>query len=409
MSSPQLTVIPLRPVVASDAETLLDVLLRIDVPSTEQLAARPRLNLGLVLDRSGSMGGDKLRFAKEAAAHLIDQLSDDDRVSLTVFDDDIRVVVPSVKADNKRGLKEALAHVHAGGSTDLYGGWKAGAHEVLGFLDREGLNRVIVLSDGEANRGRTNPDSIAERVQRMLGKGVSTSTMGVGLDYNEDLMAAMARSGDGNYYFLQQAMELAPVFRAELHGLAALAGSKVGLLLELGREVTVLDVFNDFRRSPEGAYQLPNLVMGQTLDVVVRLRVPPTAHETEICRFRVSYDVPGATLRQHEVVALRPGVITRAQLVEFTEDARVEEALALLQAARARAEAIRELDRGDVMSARQTLMQANMSFCAMPASDEVMYERAMLTDLAADLDAGEMQRARKKAHFQAYQRRTGKE
>ena len=200
MATPSIQLIPLRAAVSTERESTLDVLVRIIAPTVDRPTTRPSLNLSLVIDRSGSMDGDKIAFARQAAAFAVEQLLPQDRVSVVIFDDEVQTLVPSTLVENRQMILEAIRRIQAGGSTALHEAWRQGGLQVSHHLDREHLNRVILLSDGLANVGETNPDVIATDVHKLAGLGVSTTTMGVGDDYNEDLMAAMAKSGDGNYY-----------------------------------------------------------------------------------------------------------------------------------------------------------------------------------------------------------------
>jgi len=130
--------------------------------------------------------------------------------------------------------------------------------QVSQFLNAE-LNRVILLSDGLANVGETNPDAIASDVHGLAKRGVSTSTMGLGDDYNEDLLEAMARSGDGNYYYIASAEQLPSILEQELQGLTATFGSAATLHLEPQGDVVVADVLNDLDVDASGQFKLPNL------------------------------------------------------------------------------------------------------------------------------------------------------
>ncbi|MCI0571101.1 MAG: VWA domain-containing protein, partial [Myxococcaceae bacterium] len=232
MSEPRIECVPLFPAVASDRSTVLDVLVRITPPELERKGERLPLNLALVIDRSGSMAGEKLAFAQQAARHAVGLLEGRDRLSLVVFDDEVETLVVGGTASEQKALLAAIEGIDTRGSTALHAGWHQGSRHVAAGRAPGQLDRVILLSDGQANRGETNPDAIAAHVRRMAVEGVSTTTMGEGLDYNEDLLEAMARAGDGDYHFIESPAQLPDIFAAELHGLMATFGRAVSLGVE---------------------------------------------------------------------------------------------------------------------------------------------------------------------------------
>src|SRR5262249_46226237 len=156
-----------------------------------------------------------------AAVYAVQQLLPDDRVSITVFDDRVQAIVPNTSAEDKGAIVKLVQGVRPGNSTNLHGGWKEGGAQVGQHLLAGGLNRLLLLSDGLANVGETDPDAIATAVNRLAREGVSTTTLGVGDDYNEDLLEAMARSGDGSYYYIESPQQLPDIFQSELKGLMA--------------------------------------------------------------------------------------------------------------------------------------------------------------------------------------------
>ena len=245
MSSVRIDLTPRRPAVCSDAAISLDLLVRIAAPLPESGLDRPSLNLSLVIDRSGSMGEDrKLDYARQAAAFAVGQLLPEDRVAVTVFDDEVRTIAPSAPAADLPGLVQRIEAIRPGGSTDLHGGWAEGGRQAESHRRDGALNRVILLSDGLANQGLTDPNAIATEAKGLALRGVSTTTVGLGEQYNEDLLEAMARAGDGNYYYVESPTQLPDLYRAELHGLMATVGRAVRLEIEpaAGR---------DRRRRPE--------------------------------------------------------------------------------------------------------------------------------------------------------------
>lgn len=409
MTQPQIEIIPLRPAVRTDAPVTLDVLLRITPPTSDRPLTRPPLNLALVLDRSGSMSAEKkLTYAKEAAIGVIEQLLPTDRVSVIIFDDEVTNLVPSTLATDKNQIISLIRSVAPGGSTALHGGWKAGVDQVRRHLIPGGLNRVLLLSDGLANVGITEPDAIAGDVHSATREGITTSTLGVGLDYNEDLMEAMARSGDGNYYFIESPTQLPTIFATELHGLMATVGQRVSLGIEPAAGVVVADVLNDFDPLPTGRWKLPNLVHGMPITVVVRLNVPASSGEVSIAQFRLAWTAPGSEVRQVLLSELRLPAVDLASWNALVPVATVQEQVGFLLIARAKKQAALDLARGDRAATMDHMIDAQMILKSMPLSPDALMEAAALDEIAADLSRGEETLFQKKAKYQGHQRRSSK-
>jgi Ca-activated chloride channel homolog len=359
MTQPAVEPCPIKPAVRSDDSTTLDVLLRIVPPALPTATARPKLNLGLVLDRSGSMAGDKkLDYAKEAAVFAIRQLLPTDRVSVTIFDTTIETIVPNCSGAQQAFAAAAIAKVQPGSSTDLHGGWLEGTRQVQSHFAKPGLNRVLLLSDGQANQGETDPDTLATKANAMAREGISTSTLGVGDDYNENLMEAMARSGDGNYYYIESPAQLPAIFQAELSGLMATVGHTVSLGIEPGPGTAVTDVFNDFDPLPTGRWKLPNLVAGVPLEVAVRLKVPAGMGERELARFRLAWNSPDSPRRQSLTVALKLPSVPSNVWDTLGTDPDVQEHFALLQIARGKKLSAERLEAGDFAGSKAAMGSA---------------------------------------------------
>jgi Ca-activated chloride channel family protein len=406
---PKIDVVPVRPAVRSDASTTLDVLVRVTPPESEGHFVRPAINLGLVLDHSGSMsGGKKMEYARQAASFAVEQLLPSDRVSVTIFDSDVETIVPSTLATNKPALLAAIRRVQAEDSTALHAGWKAGAEQVRGFVVPQGLNRVLLLSDGLANVGVTDPNVIAGDAGAFAREGVSTTAMGVGNDFNEDLMEAMALKGDGNYYFIESPRQLPDIYQTELQGLMATVGRMVSLGIEPCGGVTVSDVLNDFDKNDRGRCLLPNLVVGMPVQAVVRLVVPPLSGYPEVCRFRLAWDDPRSPGRHVLWGDLGLHAVSSSRWDELPEEPAVQEQVALLMAARAKKEAVAALDRRDLASTRRWVEQAAGYACMAPSGDVLAEELAQIAAIQTDLEQGDLKTFRKRTTAQSYTRRQSK-
>jgi Ca-activated chloride channel homolog len=410
MPEPKIELIPIRSALRSDGPTTLDVLVRITPPTPEVHFVRPAINLGLVLDRSGSMAGaKKISYAQEAACFAVEQLLPTDRISVTIFDSEVETIAPNAPATNKADLIRQIKKITPRGATALHAGWKEGGDQVENERLFDGLNRVILLSDGLANEGVTDPNVIAGEVKALAARGVSTTTMGLGDDYNEDLMQKMGEAGDGNYYYIESPLQLVDIFHTELMGLMANAGQKVSLGLEPQGGTTVADVLNDLDRNAEGRLMLPNLVVGMPILVVVRLQVPPSRTKTDVCHVRLAWDDPREGGRRSAYASLALKTCPSAEWDELPTDPSVVEQVAMLMAARAKKEAIAAYDQGDIDSTYEHMIQSREYIAAVPASTETIRELDEIAKLEDDLKQGHGSTFRKRGAYQAYQKKQGRE
>jgi len=187
-------------------------------------SARTPANIALVIDKSGSMHGAKIEDAREAALMALGRLTGDDTLAVVAFNDMIDIVLPATPADDLPNMRRAIRDIRAGGRTALYAGVETGIDEVLNFLDPYAVNRVILLSDGLANVGPTSPDRIAALGRDAAGEGISITTIGLGLGYNEDLMTRLALSSDGNHAFVEHPDDLVGIFNQEFGDVFSVVG-----------------------------------------------------------------------------------------------------------------------------------------------------------------------------------------
>ncbi|MGD2181144.1 macro domain-containing protein [Lusitaniella coriacea] len=402
MNTPQIEFTCLRDAIATNRTTTLDVLVKIVPPQPEAELKRPQLNLGLVIDRSGSMAGEKLQYARQAACYAVEQLLPRDRVSVTVYDDTVETIIPSCLAEHKASLLHRIQRIAPKGCTALHAGWVEGGMQVSQHLNPQHLNRIILLSDGLANRGETNPDVIASDVKGLSDRDVSTTTMGVGANYNEDLLEAMANSGDGNYYYIESPEQLPEIFAMEMQGIMALFGraARLGITPHVG--VTVADVLNDFDVAPEGLYKLPNLIKGNPFTAIVRLKIPPQTERVDLCHINLSWENPETGNRENISIPLQLPPVSDAQLEEFPFNPEVRQQVALMMAARAKKEAVQLSDRGDLENASKRLQKARQDVLNAPQSPLTEQEAQSLVDLDTDLKQRRMNAFRKRSHYESH-------
>ena len=205
-----------------------------DLPDAE---VRPPVNVAIVIDTSGSMGGKKIEQAKKAAITAVNRLRDSDIVSVVLYSSSAHVLVPATKATDRQEIVKRIKSVHADGSTALFAGVSKGAAEIRKFLDDQSVNRVILLSDGKANVGPKSPRELERLGAALVKEGISVSTLGLGLNYNEDLMSSLASAGSGNHIFVEEADDLVAVFNSEFNDLMSVVAGEFKIEAKVAKGV----------------------------------------------------------------------------------------------------------------------------------------------------------------------------
>jgi len=228
--------------------------------------------------------------------------------------------------------------------------------------------------------------------------------MGIGDDYNEDLMTAMANSGDGNYYYIESPSQLPQIFATELQGIMATLGERVSLGIKPMSGVKVVNVFNELETTTYDRYKLPNLIKGNKLEVGIRLKVPPQSQESPLCQFRLAWNYPDLNERQTIKETLILPVLPSAHLSELPINEEVSQLIALLLSARAKQEIVGNLDRGDYAAAKSLVDDARDVFMAVPSCNQISDDMTALAQLESELETGDYIKMRKRASYQAYER-----
>jgi Ca-activated chloride channel family protein len=276
MTQPTILLSPLKPAIPAQGGAI-DIMVRVqgpDQPEDSKTTVTPK-RLSLVVDRSGSMSGQPLHEALKCVEHIASCMTADDRISVVVYDDKVNVLMPLGPVTSQEAMRRLLSTVDEGGSTNLFGGWEEGAKQLEKGQDNS-ISRVILLSDGQVNHGLLEQDAIEKHCREWLAKGVSTTTVGLGRGFNEDLMIAMAKAGGGQQYYGQTAFDLLDSFDEELSLLQALCLRQLSLKL-IPAQGVIVEPLGVFDQNADGTYQLSDLAWGAESWLAVRLHISPTA------------------------------------------------------------------------------------------------------------------------------------
>ncbi len=320
---------------------------------------RTPVNVAIVIDRSGSMQGEKIAKAREAAVLAVDRLNADDIVSVVAYNGHVTVLVPATKVSDKDVIRSGIERLDAGGSTALFAGVSKGAEEVRKFISRTRVNRVILVSDGLANVGPSSTSALAELGESLAKERICVTTIGLGLDYNEDLMTQLARKSDGNSGFANTSADLNRLMQAEFGDVLAVVAQELVVRIEcadgirpirvLGREAEIAGRTVRVQMSQLNAGQekyvlleveLPATRSGKTREVAsatvsyanMATRATDTLAGTTSVRFSDSAaEVEGGVNRDVMIAVITQTAVERNKLaVELRDKGRVEEARALL-------------------------------------------------------------------------------
>ena len=276
---------------------------------------RTPVNVAIVVDRSGSMSGAKIQKAKEAALMAISKLSSKDIVSVVAYNHTVSVLLPATRATDTAAIRSAIDQLTADGSTALFAGVSKGADELRKFLDKKRANRIILLSDGLANVGPSTPAELGELGSSLIKEGISVTTIGIGTDYNEDLMVQLARRSDGNHAFVNEPADLAKILKAEFGDVLSVVAQEVVVRIECAAGIRPLRFLG---REGDVAGQACNATLNQLLSeqekyLLLEVEVPAT----EADKIR---DVATVSLSYLNMQTKTTDRLTSAMAVRFTKD-----------------------------------------------------------------------------------------
>jgi len=373
--------------------------------SSPRRAERPPLNLALVLDRSGSMAGAPIEYSKRACRFVAEQMREGDRLSLVVFDDEVQTIDPPTK--------ERIAAIQPGGTTNLSGGLQEGARQVRKHVASGTTNRVLLLSDGHANRGITSREKLGAIAKEYLASGVSVTAMGVGDGFDEELLETIAERGGGRFYYIGSPEEIPNIFENELQGLLSTIAHQVKLTLRPADGTRVTNVFGAPSESDARGtiVSVGDLGDGAGKTILVELAMKPrlSGRQTALTLALEYTDVTDGVEHCKIVVEVPVEATSDRELLEVPGDPEVTKQVELTRSALAIEAAMAALDDGRSEEGQRLLREQaehlrEMSFAlnAPSLAEESELLSAQLADFSYD------RAARKKLHAQKYRQMKGK-
>lgn len=362
----------------ADGGWMVHALLRLEGEAPPDRDRVP-LNLSLVLDRSGSMSGEKLDAARRAAAMLARRLSPRDTVSVVAFDDGVDLVAQPATGEAQEQLPGLIESIMCGGMTNLSGGWLRGRDLVADNLRDGGVNRVILLTDGQANVGITDPRKLTGLCKQGTKKGVSTTTIGFGEDYDEDLLKAMADAGRGGTYYIEKVDQASGVFEEELEGLLSIAAQNVRVTVQPGADAESVKVLHEYPSHAAGnvlTLEVGDLYAREPRRILMAFLLPPGSAAAgavaDVARLTVTAHVITGEggVELHEITV--PVTLSPEEGGKAEPDVRKE--MLLVEAARRRQEALEARDRGDFASAAMSLRSLRAMAGDSAGADPVVRE-----------------------------------
>jgi Ca-activated chloride channel family protein len=403
--------------IAVEHEDTVHALLELTAPIPEHLEERPPATLQVVIDRSGSMADGRLHAALQALDALIGQLRPEDRLGLVTFDSQVRVPIAAGAVGDGAHARHALSTIYPGDTTNLSAGLLRGIQEAQRGAQGSGAI-LVLLSDGHANQGITDHAQL-ERFAAGAQRGrIATSTIGIGLGYDEDLLASIARGGGGNASFAEQGDEAGAALASEVEGLMTQVVQAASLTVRPSEDVSAVRLFNDLPATGvSGGFmaELGDLYGGETRRILLEIEVPALAEAglAKVCDLELRWVDIASMKSELATIPVSVNVVPGDEAAGRIANPGVTTELAFQRAQRAKREATDALRDGDVRKASALYRGASedlqMAEPTVPseAAPELAAEASLLQELAdrADYDAMSVRKtARADYHMKARKR-----
>lgn len=326
----------------------------------QAIEKRSPINLALVIDRSGSMSGERIVKAREAAIAAVNMLDSRDTLSVVAYDTGVEVVLPATRVNNKPQIIETImSSITPRGSTALFAGVSKGIDQVSKHLNKERINRIILLSDGQANVGPISNGELAELARIAAKNGIAITTFGIGEDYNEDLMTTIASYSDGNHRYIKDAKNLESALAHEFSDVMSVVAQDIEVVITTANQVTPVRLLGrdgDIRGN-KVTVKLNQLYANQ--EKYVLLEVLPAKGRSAETKPLAAVNVRYANLGTKQVDTVEEKIaISYSQSSKEVSSAQVDDVIvdsAIQKAALENDRAIKLMDEGKMAEAREVL------------------------------------------------------
>ncbi len=398
-----------KQLISKEAATQRILEIRLQAPLASAEVSKPRLNLALVLDRSGSMAGEKLEYAKQAAIHVLDLLQKEDQAALVVYDDRVQVLSPSLSVTNgnRFELKQLIARVESGGSTNLCDGWLTGCKSIAASAREDTINRTMLLTDGQANVGVTDLEILAAHAFELYKDTISTSAFGVGYGFNEHLLEAMANKGGGNFYFIEHPDQIPQIFLKEFDQLVGIAVRKVEIKLELPASIEwqILGGWSTEYKNGTLHIYVGDMLAGKMQDIYLKLQIPADVNAGKLALSAKAFGQgePGQLFEDQAELDFQ--YAGSSDVDQAPENKELMERFSLVDLAETAAEALKLERKGQRDEANRMLNQSlNRNRPYISLQEDTNYQ-----GMSTRMKQGMTEADRKRSHSESYLQRRSKE
>lgn len=366
-----------------------------EAPESEE--ARKPIDLVVVLDKSGSMGGQPLELCKETMEFLIRELSPQDKLSLVTYDTHVQTVFGLMKMDQKGKdmAASASSRIYSGSCTNLSGGLLEGISQLApGNGSEADVKSVLLLTDGHANNGITDQQALVRCVEGAIGQvagDVTLFTFGYGSNHNADLMRAISDAGKGVYYFVEAQDDIANAFGDCLGGLLSVAAQNVKLMVETPENVTIKQIHTKRKITVHAEGRRYEVDMGdlyaeEKRDLLVELTLPGGVSASDAAEGVASFELKyvDAFTGVFETATATAAVARPASISEGVDanpaNLHVAEQYDRVITARAIEEAKTAMDQGRHADG-QTILRSAITLCGRSPAFASLQTTAMVSDL----------------------------